>query len=60
MAGNDLAYYMANQDEFNKLTEDQVLEIRERHSSYASMAKQFKVSLGLIHHIVKRTTWKHI
>ena len=46
-----------------KLNEEQVKEIRIKCAkglSLSSVAKQYGVSPGAIHHIVKRNTWTHV
>lgn len=47
-----------------KLTEKQVLEIREKYSNnkytFVELAKEYNVKYGAIQRIIKRKTWKHI
>jgi hypothetical protein len=45
------------------LTEEQVLEIRQKHSQKAkqnALAKEYNVSTACISNIISRKTWKHI
>jgi len=47
----------------SKLTDEQVLEVRRRHSNGASqkeLAAEFSVDQSNISHIVRRLTWAHI
>jgi len=47
----------------SKLTEEQVVDIRERHSNGetgACLARRFRVSEVTIHYIVTRKRWQHI
>lgn len=46
-----------------KLTDDKVLEIRQKHNTgtkQADLAREYGVSYQNIHHIVHRMTWAHI
>lgn len=47
-----------------KLTEAQVLEIRQRYAggglSYGDLGREYGVATGTIPGIVKRTRWKHL
>lgn len=46
-----------------KLTEAQVREIRRRREAgeeYATLAQDFGVTRGMIGHIVRRVSWKHV
>jgi predicted DNA-binding protein YlxM (UPF0122 family) len=46
-----------------KLTEDQVRDIRRRHSegvSVANMATEFKMDRSTLHDLISRRTWKHV
>lgn len=45
-----------------KLTEEQVLYIRENCSTYSQreLASMFKVMRSTIRHVIKGTTWKHL
>lgn len=46
----------------SKLTDDQVLEIREMSPqiSYSELASAYGVSTSAIAHVVTRKTWKHV
>lgn len=56
--------YKGSGNATSKLTEDQVLSIRDEYSiggiSQKSLAVKYNVSLSLIHMLVHRQIWKHI
>jgi hypothetical protein len=49
---------------FSKLTEEQVVEIREKYIprkyTLQKLAKEYNVSFGLIGHVIKNRNWKHV
>lgn len=48
---------------FSKLTEEEILEIRELYpiiKSYKKIADMYKTSLSNIAHIIKKRTWHHL
>ena len=49
---------------FSKLTEEQVVEIREKYIprkyTLQKLAEEYNVSFGLIGHVIKNRNWKHV
>lgn len=61
---NKPSYIKGEKHGCSKLTNEQVLEIRELYStknySQRQLGKKFGVALGLINNIINRKNWKHL